>query len=344
MKKRKILYFIGSLILAVMFIVQMMPLDVFAADDVYDDPNAKKINLSGTTEELDETKTEEQGSGGTGYYDNGTYTNRNLLEAGDYYVNKQFDWTDKQNGKGKITFKTKLNVTKEPTRAVYAFTPCEAHGFRKATALKNIKYLVKNYDQVDLIWITGDYVSVPFINDNTGKTTKSSVWQHDYSDIHITKDVSGDHDGNGREDYLDILQVTSSGEYSTKDSAWAGDNGLAPKYWSNTHGKAGHAGVHFGISLYTGLYAYLADCSPEDLASNPTQTISSSDKEPTAIYISFDGILDTRTAPSGVPFNQANDPLIVNSRYDTVQISQKHGRTMGSDANQVMKTARAYIG
>lgn len=316
MKSKRLFYIIGSLILSVMFIMQTMPLDVFAAaDNTYDDPNADKVYLSGTTEELDETKTEDPSSGGAGYYDNGTYTNRNLLEAGDYYVKKQFDWTDKDAGKGKITFRTKLNVTKEPTVAVYAFTPCEAHGFTRSTALRNIQYLVKNYDRVDLIWLTADYKGVPHINDATGRTSTVNMWVHDYSDIHITENVGGDSDGNGFEDFYDILQVTRGGAYSTRQSAWSGDKGLGPKYWSKSHTNAGHAGVHFGISLYTGLYAYLAGCDPADLAANTAQTLNSSDKEPTAIYISFDGILDTRTAPSGVPYVQENDPLIVASRY-----------------------------
>ena len=130
--KRRALRVLGTLLLAFIFAVTMAPVDTFAAD-AYDDPGNIYL-VGGSGEQLDESKTEEEGSGGANYYDNGTYTNRDLLAAGDYYVQKEFDWTDKENGKGQIKFKTKLNVTSEPTRAVYAFTPCEAHGFLRKYA------------------------------------------------------------------------------------------------------------------------------------------------------------------------------------------------------------------
>ncbi len=312
--RSKIPSLLGILLLTMVFIIQAMPIDSFAAD-TYVDPDATNVYLAGGDDLLDESKTEEEGSGGAGYYDNGTYTNRDLLDAGDYYVQKQFDWTDKENGKGKITFKTKLNVTKEPTRAVYAFTPCEAHGFLLKTAVKNIEYLLKNYDQVDLIWITGTY----------GKTEawdSIEYWHTTYDDIHITKDVGGDRDNNNKPDYLDILQVkkNANGTLSHEEisSIWNGKNGLCRRYWGKTYTNGGTTqgsgtekginGAHWGISIYTGLFAYLAGMDDaSELKSNPVMTLDKAVYEPTAIYVSFDGLLDTRAATSGVPYVQETD-------------------------------------
>ena len=329
--KRRILRILCSLVMTLIFALQMVSTSSFAASG-YDDPDASKVYLVGGSEELDETKTEDPGSGGVGYYDNGTYTNRDLLSAGDYYVQKQFDWANEDKSEGKITFKTKLNVTKEPTKAVYAFTPCEAHGFRQSTAVLNIEFLLRNYDQVDLIWMTADYdTTVPASSNNSGHAnTTITMWKHNYSNIHITKDVGNDSDGNGKPDYLDILQVKMDPETgkgvinygsdpnSRQDdravfdddanSDWHGENGLGKKYWHYTQG--GNNGVHFGISLYTGLYAYLdGKDNAAYLEGHDPVTMTSAANEPTAIYVSFDGLLDTRTAPSGVPYKQELDPL-----------------------------------
>ncbi len=281
-------------------------------DETWEDPNKDDVHIVDDDSLLDPEKEETEDDP---YYDNGTYTNQQLLENGDYYVRKQFDWTDKENGEGKITFRTKLNVTKAPTIAVYAFTPCEAHGFRLQTALRNIEYLLRNYDRVDLIYVTGEYKQIPFATNASGTSiTNVYVWVHDYDDIHIVKDVGSDSDNNGKADFLDILQIgindDGSTYYDSTPSAWSGDKGLGHKYWAQTYGTStGHNGVHFGISLYTGLYAYFADVDPSSLSSNPTATLTNAVNEPTAIYVSFDGLLDTRTAPSGVPYVQEQDPL-----------------------------------
>ena len=51
------------------------------------------------------------------------------------------------------------------------------------------------------------------------------------------------------------------------------------------------AGAHWGLSIYTGLYDYFSFISSND------------EKEPAVIYVSFDGLLDSRyTCPSGAPY------------------------------------------
>ena len=268
-----------SLLLAA---AMMAPLPFAAlATTPYQDLNAGKVYIVGSGEELVENKTEEHAPG---YYDKGTYTNRNFDEAGNYYIKKQFDWTDAPTkSEGVITFTTRL--TREPLTAVYAFTSCEGHGFTKAIAQKNIKYLIDHYDRVDLIWLNG--------------TWRRNHWEPDLNGIKITEDVGKDNDLNGRADYIDILNGTLHG-----------NEGISNVYWAKTH-SAGISGVHWNRSIYSGLYAYLAgmnDGSGLSAIQNGTETITLSsclrDVNLAAIYVSFDGLFDSRWAyPSGAPYN-----------------------------------------
>lgn len=293
---------LGILLLILAFILQVLPIVSFA-DEQYNDPDAETVYVSGGQTELDEQKTEGEGSGGAGYYDNGTYTNRDLLEAGDYYVQKQFDWTDKESGKGNITFKTKLNVTSEPTRAVYAFTPCEAHGFLRRYAKENVEFLLGHYDTVDLVWITTQF-STPYseMPESWGVSDISGSGQYfDYSNIHYYLDVGGDSDDNGRQDYMDIIypQAPSDDGFDWRTI------GTTNAHWKKS--ANGNDGCHQGINLYTGLYAYLTNKETTDPLFTENQSHVLQDSEivnrPSFIYLSLDGLLDTRCLPhSGMPF------------------------------------------
>ena len=69
------------------------------------------------------------------------------------WMSKAFQWTDKENGKGQIILKMELDEAPE-SRAVYAFTPCTAHGFSQTICNNNINWLLQNYDHLDVIYIT----------------------------------------------------------------------------------------------------------------------------------------------------------------------------------------------
>jgi len=105
----------------------------------------------------------------TEYYDNGTYTKQYTATpsgATEYYNSKQFEWTDKEKGEGKITIKTVLPVTQQKTRVVYAFTTCTGHSFTRDICKKNVKWMLDHYDIVDIIYVnTGDYNGIHIVKD-----------------------------------------------------------------------------------------------------------------------------------------------------------------------------------
>ncbi len=258
--------------LALLMLLQAAPTVAFADGGT----SNGNVYIVGNDELLDETLTNEDESG---YFNNGTYTNCELDEDGEYYVNKQFDWvegTDKSEGV--ITFKTKLGFDYPLERTVvYAFTPCTGHNFSKDVAKNNIEYLLGSYDRLDLITVTG-------VREDASESGRPfGQYVTTYEDIHIVENVGEDTDGDGKADYLNLLDGDYTGD------GWGGFHGIPSDVWNR-------AGCHFNRSVYTGLYAYLAGMDDAmELESNPTQRITEFSREGvdelSGIYVSFDGVL-----------------------------------------------------
>ena|GEM_PF-5685863 len=66
------------------------------------------------------------------------------------YLYKTAEWTDKDAGKARITITASRD---KGASAVYAFTTCTEHGFTKALAISNIRFLLSRYQKVDIIGI-----------------------------------------------------------------------------------------------------------------------------------------------------------------------------------------------
>ncbi|VDK52277.1 unnamed protein product [Cylicostephanus goldi] len=72
--------------------------------------------------------------------------------SGKGFLYKTAEWTNKDAKEAKITLMAQDALPPEKTRsAVYAFNICEAHGFSKDIAKKNIDFLLKNFDRVDIV-------------------------------------------------------------------------------------------------------------------------------------------------------------------------------------------------
>ena len=212
--------------------------------------------------------------------------NYQLNEFDGGYLKKTFRWTDKENGLGQVILEMELDEAPKTT-AVYAFTSCAAHGFTKELAERNIRWLISNYDYVDLIWPTEKRTSAL----NTWATYETT-----YKDIHITlhigeNGVAVDRDGNSIPDYKDIFDGNTH-YFNYLNAQYPGtieqDHGI---YWGDTAiGESKYLqGAHFGASLYTGLYKYLMGMTDADsIDASYTGTADTQKRFPTAIYLSFD--------------------------------------------------------
>ena len=162
---KRAISFLTSVVLTTVSIVPgISPMTAYAAGE---DPSKVYVVGSDSATELNESL--------PSMYDAGTYTAKYIEDGSEeHYAKKKFEWTDKNAGEGKITIETKLPVDSNPTTAVYAFTTCTGHGFGsdydayhthyttqpiyKDIAKANIEWLLKNYDQVDLIIVDqGNY-------------------------------------------------------------------------------------------------------------------------------------------------------------------------------------------
>ena len=161
---KRAISFLTSVVMTTVSIVPGIPsMTAYAAPA---DLDSQTVYVNGTETPLDEND--------ESLYDSGTYTRNNLSDDGEYFVSKQFDWTDGSNKtEGDITFQLKLDANTPKSVAVYSFTPCEAHGFNRATvAEENIKWMLQNYEQVDLIWYSNDYRSF-----NNGKSVFFDIYK-----------------------------------------------------------------------------------------------------------------------------------------------------------------------